>query len=54
MEQLQSVVEALAKKVEAIETTLGNQGKTIEEFRASGNKLEVYMQTQIDQMKAQA
>ena len=33
---------------------MGNQGTTIEEFRASGNKLEVDMQTQIDQMKAQA
>ena len=45
MEQLQAVVEALVKRIDSMETTLGNQGKTIEEFRASGNKLEVDMQT---------
>ena len=37
-----------------METTQGNQGTTIEEFRTNGNNLQADMQAQINQMRVQA
>ena len=37
-----------------METTQGNQGTAMEEFRTNGNNLQAYVQAQLDQMKAQA
>ena len=54
MEEVQAQIERLARRVEALETTQGNQGTAMEEFRANGNNLQADIQAQINQMKAQA
>ena len=54
MEELQAQVNRLAARIEALETTQGNQGNTMEEFRTNGNNLQADVQAQLDQMKAQA
>ena len=54
MEEVQAQIERLTRRVEAIETTQGNQGTAMEEFRTNANNLQADMQAQINQMRVQA
>ena len=44
---------SMLRRLEIIDATLGNQERTMEEFRGNGNQLQVEMQAQINQMKQQ-